>query len=97
MDWKVIEPYPLVRVMVECDAPLIRRRETVSDTGELIVIRFEYLKIQNFCKRCQRLSHDTRVCPERVGAQKQQRDSHRDLNQRRDAEEDRRRRKAPRA
>ncbi|VVB02879.1 unnamed protein product [Arabis nemorensis] len=93
LEWRVVEPYPLLRVMVECDAPLILHRETVSDTGELFQICFDYMKIQNYWKCCYRLTHETRVCPERLGAQMH----HRQPYQRRETEDERRRWRGARA
>ncbi|VVB11162.1 unnamed protein product [Arabis nemorensis] len=45
MDWKDTEPFPMVRVMVECDSSLIFNRETVSDIGEIFYIEFNYVKL----------------------------------------------------
>ncbi|VVA94183.1 unnamed protein product [Arabis nemorensis] len=50
LNWKVMEPYPMIQVMVECDAPLILFREIVSEIGEIFRIRFDYVKLQNHCK-----------------------------------------------
>ncbi|VVB11642.1 unnamed protein product [Arabis nemorensis] len=95
LNWKVMEPYPMIQVMVECDAPLILFWEIVSETEELFRIRFDYVKLQNHCKVCFRMSHDTRTCPTWVGTHQSHRDSQREPIRRREDGGDRRGRKAP--
>ncbi|VVB08887.1 unnamed protein product [Arabis nemorensis] len=68
-NWKIVAPYPMVRVEVSCDASLILYRETRSDTGEIFRINFDYLKLQNYCKRCLRMSHETRACSDWIERQ----------------------------
>lgn len=74
LNWNVVEPYLMVQVMVECDALLVLFQETISENGETFRIRFEYLKLQNHCKVCFRLTHDTRSCTARVEANQNHRE-----------------------
>ncbi|VVB17190.1 unnamed protein product [Arabis nemorensis] len=69
LTWRIVVPYPMVRVEVGCDVPLILYREARSDTGEVFRINFDYLKLQNHYKTSLRMSHDARACPNWWGRQ----------------------------
>lgn len=53
-------------------------REKFLEAGELFRIRFEYLKLQNHCKLCFRMTHDSRNCPDRVGLNRNHRERQRE-------------------
>ncbi|KFK31418.1 hypothetical protein AALP_AA6G109400 [Arabis alpina] len=61
----VSEPIPRVRVTLDCDSPLILRRES-DDAGQICVLDLQYEKLHKYCNRCFRLTHESASCPERV-------------------------------
>ncbi|VVB15785.1 unnamed protein product [Arabis nemorensis] len=89
MFWEVVEPFTRFRVMLNCEAPLLFRMESRSDTGKIFWISFDYLKLKNYCNLCLRMSHDAKSCPDQVV---HRREPHR----RRSDDEDIRREKEPR-
>ncbi|KFK26943.1 hypothetical protein AALP_AA8G313800 [Arabis alpina] len=64
MDVDVSEPTPRVRVLLDCNSPLVVRRESDND-GVLVRLDFRYEKLQKHCTRCMRITHEAPLCPER--------------------------------
>ncbi|KFK37260.1 hypothetical protein AALP_AA4G234500 [Arabis alpina] len=60
----VSDPIPKVRVTLDCNAPLILRRETF-DAETLCIIDLQYEKLHRYCTRCLRLTHEAPACPDR--------------------------------
>ncbi|KFK34310.1 hypothetical protein AALP_AA5G128800 [Arabis alpina] len=84
----VSEPIPRVRVMLNCDSPLIMRRES-DDAGQICVLQLQYEKLHKYCSQCSRLTHEAPFCPERVRDQHHHRDLRRAQLQKREVEEKR--------
>ncbi|KFK32511.1 hypothetical protein AALP_AA6G252000, partial [Arabis alpina] len=82
----VSDPTPRVRVTLECNSPLLQRRET-DDAGQLCVLDFKYEKLQRHCSRCFRMTHEVLQCPERALAKQQPRQHHRELKRRNESED----------
>lgn len=88
--WEITIPEPRVQVVFDCDLPLIFQRDIESDTGDLITVTFEYAKLQRYCKRCFCLSHDSKLCPDRVVTQQ----NHIEQYRRHEEDDDRRRKRS---
>ncbi|KFK27106.1 hypothetical protein AALP_AA8G335100, partial [Arabis alpina] len=69
----VTEPIPKVRVTLDCNSPLILRRETV-DVDTLCILDLQYEKLHKYCTRCLRLTHEAPVCPKRPREPQQHRE-----------------------
>ncbi|KFK22239.1 hypothetical protein AALP_AAs49159U000100 [Arabis alpina] len=81
----VSEPVPKIRVTLDCNSPLILRRET-DDAGTLCVLDLQYEKLQRYCTRCLRLTHEAPACPERPREYKPQCKARREPSRRREVE-----------
>ncbi|KFK33137.1 hypothetical protein AALP_AA6G335800 [Arabis alpina] len=64
MDVDVSEPTPRVRVLLDCNSPLVVWRDS-DDDGVLVRLDFRYEKLQKHCTRCRRLTHEAPLCPDR--------------------------------
>ncbi|KFK23644.1 hypothetical protein AALP_AAs45409U000100, partial [Arabis alpina] len=84
----VSEPIPKVRVTLDCNTPLIFRRETI-DAGNLCILDLQYEKLHKYCTRCLRLTHEAPACPERPRELQQHREPRREPSRRREADDGR--------
>ncbi|KFK32500.1 hypothetical protein AALP_AA6G250700 [Arabis alpina] len=85
----VSEPIPKVRVTLDYELPLVKRRES-DDAGDIIVLELQYEKLHKHCTRCLRLTHESIDCPERPRENQQLREHRRDPVRRREEPEKRR-------
>ncbi|KFK24259.1 hypothetical protein AALP_AAs40498U000200 [Arabis alpina] len=80
------EPIPRVRVMLDCDSPLIMRRE-LDDAGQICVLHLQYEKLHIYCSGCSQVTHEAPLCPERVRDQHHHREQQLEQYQKRELEE----------
>lgn len=74
--------YAKIRVMIDGLQPLTKETVIELTSGEEALVTVEYEKLEQHCAICQRLTHETRLCPTKESF----RHSHR-LEEEREAEE----------
>ncbi|KAL1225892.1 hypothetical protein V5N11_019576 [Cardamine amara subsp. amara] len=58
-----------IRVTINALQPLCKETITEFATGEDILVSLDYKKLEKHCSICRRLSHEAKVCPQKLQAQ----------------------------